>query len=86
MTASLPKGMRSGLFAITARMRGGQAGEEHCGACEIDRRLGLMVAAVVGRRRLRRASVMTQAARVDHDGGAEPFDGRDVRKPGGHQR
>ena len=54
MTASLPKGMRSGLFASTARMCGGQAGEEHRGACEIGRRLWLMVATVVERRRLRR--------------------------------
>ena len=32
------------------------------------------------------ASAMTQAARVDHDGGAELFDERVVRKPGGHWR
>ena len=50
-----------------------------------------MVAIVVGLRRLRRgeghnAEGEVQAARVDHDGGVEPFDGRVVREPRGRQR
>ena len=68
----------------------GQAGEERRGACEVDHRL---LAILVGRRRrrLRRGERHdtegeVQAARVDDDGGVEPFDGGFVGEPGGRQR
>ena len=69
----------------------GQASEERRGTCEVDRRLAVTVAIVVGLRWLRRcerhdAEGEVQAARVDDDGGVEPFDGRVVREPGGCQR
>lgn len=52
----------------------------------------IVVAIGVGRgRRLRRgerhdAEGEVQAARIDDDGGVEPFDGGFVREPGGRQR
>ena len=60
-------------------MRGARLAERH-GVCEVDRRLAIVVAIVVGRRRLRRgefhdAEGEVQAAWVDDDGGVEPFDG-----------
>ena len=43
--------MHGGLFVSTGQIRGARLAERH-GACEVDRRLAVMVAIAVGRRQL----------------------------------